>query len=320
VAAKPSEVTPRFVEVMQDTIREVPLLKDVFLYMQGDGETGESLVGQCDLVCFTGSTATGRKVYAAAAERMIPVFLEMGGKDPAVVLEGSDLDAASSAILWGSTANAGQSCLSVERVYVQQTIHDVFVKMLAEKASKIKLAHPGMDDGVIGPIIFRRQVDIINEHLKDALAKGAQLVTGSKSCEELGGGWYCRPTVLTEVTHEMLVMKEETFGPIMPVMPFKTVDEAVELANGTVYGLSGAVFARTNEEALDVARRIEGGAISINDAALTAVMHEGEKNAFRLSGIGGTRMGSSAMKRFMRQKVMIVRDPKVRSPWWYKGT
>jgi acyl-CoA reductase-like NAD-dependent aldehyde dehydrogenase len=313
-------VTPRFVEVMQDTIREVPLLRDVFLYMQGDGETGESLVGQSDLVCFTGSTATGRKVYAAAAQRMIPVFLEMGGKDPAVVLEGADLDSASSAILWGSTANAGQSCLSIERVYVQESVHDAFVKMLSEKASKVNLAHPNMDDGVIGPIIFRKQVDIINEHLRDALSKGAQIVTGSTVCEEKNGGWYCRPTVLTEVTHDMLVMKEETFGPIMPVMPFKTVDEAVALANGTVYGLSGAVFARTNEEAIAVARRIEGGAISINDAALTAVMHEGEKNSFRLSGIGGTRMGPSAMKRFMRQKVMIVRDPKVRSPWWYKGT
>jgi acyl-CoA reductase-like NAD-dependent aldehyde dehydrogenase len=192
--------------------------------------------------------------------------------------------------------------------------------MLSQKAAGVRLAHPNMDDGVIGPIIFRKQVDIINEHLRDALSKGAQIVTGSTVCEEKNGGWYCRPTVLTEVTHDMLVMKEETFGPIMPVMPFKTVDEAVALANGTVYGLSGAVFARTNEEAIAVARRIEGGAISINDAALTAVMHEGEKNSFRLSGIGGTRMGPSAMKRFMRQKVMIVRDPKVRSPWWYKGT
>ena len=320
VAVKPSEVTPRFIEVMQQTILEVPLLRDVFAYMQGDGETGAALVGQSDLVCFTGSTATGRKIYAAAAERMIPVFLEMGGKDPAVVLEGADLDAAASAILWGSTANAGQSCLSIERVYVHEKIHDEFVKKLADKASQIKLAFPGMDDGVIGPIIFRKQVDIIDEHLKDAVARGARIVTGSKECEKMGGGWYCRPTVLVDVTQDMLVMKEETFGPLMPVMRFRDVDEAVSLANGTVYGLSGAVFAATNEVAMAVARRIEGGAMSINDAALTAVMHEGEKNSFRLSGIGGTRMGPSAMKRFMRQKVMIVRDPSVRSPWWYKGT
>lgn len=318
VAVKPSEVTPRFIEVMQDTIRDVPLLKDVFAYMQGDGETGESLVSQSDLICFTGSTATGRKVYAAAAQRMIPVFLEMGGKDPAVVLEGADLDAAASAVLWGSTANAGQSCLSIERVYVQDGIHDEFVKRLCEKASKVGLAYPTMDDGVIGPIIFKKQVDIINEHIADAVAKGAYLETGSSSCEKMGGGWYCRPTVLTRATHEMLVMKEETFGPIMPVMRFKNVDEAVALANGTVYGLSGAVFARTDEEAMAVARRIEGGAMSINDAALTAVMHEGEKNSFRLSGIGGTRMGPSAMKRFMRQKVMIIKDKEVKSPWWYR--
>jgi aldehyde dehydrogenase (NAD+) len=318
VIVKPSEVTPRFVEVMQQTISEVPILNDVFRYLQGDGSTGAELVQQADLVCFTGSTATGRKVYAAAAERMIPVFLEMGGKDPAIVTEGADLEAAAAAVLWGSTANAGQSCLSIERVYVQDSVFEAFVEKLARRSSAVKLAFPTMHDGLIGPVIFAQQARIIDEHLTDAVEKGAVIVTGSARCEMLGGGWYCRPTVLTGVSHDMKIMTEETFGPIMPVMPFYSKEEAIRLANGTMYGLSAAVFSADADEAMEIARELDAGAISINDAALTAVMHEGEKNAFRLSGIGGTRMGPSALKRFMRQKVMILHSGTVESPWWYK--
>jgi succinate-semialdehyde dehydrogenase / glutarate-semialdehyde dehydrogenase len=288
------------------------------LYIEGDGTVGAALVQHCDLICFTGSTATGKKVYHAASERMITVFLELGGKDPAVIFEGADLDAATSSVLWGSTANAGQSCLSIERVYVQHTVFDVFVKQLIAKAAAIQLNANDINSGKIGPIIFERQVQIINDHLQDAISKGATIAYGDAACKQINGGWYCRPTVLTNVTHNMKVMQEETFGPIIPVMRFTTEEEAVALANDTMYGLSGAVFAATQAQALTVAQKIEGGAISINDCALTAVMHEGEKNAFKLSGIGGTRMGLSAIKRFMRQKVFIVKDDGINSPWWYK--
>jgi succinate-semialdehyde dehydrogenase / glutarate-semialdehyde dehydrogenase len=318
VIVKPSEVTPRFIKVIEQTINEVPLLKNSLKYIEGDGTVGAALVDNCDLICFTGSTATGKKVYDAASKRMIPVFLELGGKDPAVVLEGADLDKASSAILWGSTANAGQSCLSIERVYVQQSIFDEFINQLVQKAEQQKIAYPTMDSGSIAPIIFEKQVHIINEQLKDAIEKGATILCGSTQCEEHDGGYYLPPTVLINVTHDMKLMQEETFGPVIPVMSFGTKDEAIALANGTIYGLSAAVFAATNEEAIAFAQRIEGGAISINDAALTAVMHEGEKNSFKLSGIGGTRMGPSAIKRFMRQKVFILKDNEVKSPWWYK--
>jgi succinate-semialdehyde dehydrogenase / glutarate-semialdehyde dehydrogenase len=317
VVVKPSEVTPRFIEVVQKTIDAVPALKNVFHYLAGDGSTGAALVHQCDLICFTGSTATGRKVYAAAAERMIPVFLELGGKDPAIVLEGANLEQATDSILWGSTANAGQSCLSIERVYVQQPIFDEFLKLLAKKSLQQKIAHPTMDSGSIAPIIFEKQAHLINEHLKDALEKGARIVCGESACLQLDGGYYLPPTILVNVNHDMKIMQEETFGPVMPVMSFATKEDAIALANNTQYGLSGAVFAATNEEALALATHIEGGAISINDCALTAVMHEGEKNSFKMSGIGGTRMGPSAIKRFMRQRVMIVKNGDIRSPWWY---
>lgn len=316
VVVKPSEITPRFIEVIQKTIQEVPELKNVLSYIQGNGETGEALVNLCDLVCFTGSTETGKKVYQTAAKKMIPAFLEMGGKDPAIILEGADLEGAAAAICWGATANAGQSCLSIERIYVQETIFDNFSTILTKKVAAMELNYPLIEKGKVGPIIFKKQTEIINDHLVDAIQKGALILTGSESCIELGGGLYCKPTVLKNVNHSMKIMREETFGPIMPLMPFKTIDEAINLANDTQYGLSGAVFARTNEEAVEVAKNIHAGAISINDAALTAVMHEGEKSAFRLSGIGGSRMGPSAIQRFLKTQVFIKKNGESSSPWW----
>ncbi|MFN4147409.1 MAG: aldehyde dehydrogenase family protein [Runella sp.] len=317
VIVKPSEVTPRFIKVINQTIEAVPELAGVLRYVEGAGATGAELIKHADLVCFTGSTATGRKVYQAACERFIPVFLELGGKDAALVFEGADLELATSAILWGSTANAGQSCLSIERVYVQSSVYESFIEMLVAKANAVSLAYPEMDSGKIGPIISDKQVVIINEHLEDALKKGAKLLTGSPQCRELGGGYYCRPTVLTNVHHQMKVMSEETFGPIIPVMPFDTEEEALQLANGTIYGLSGAVFAATTEEALRIGQQMTAGAVSINDAALTAIMHEGEKNSFKMSGIGGTRMGPSAIKRFMRQKAYLIKTNTQPDPWWF---
>jgi acyl-CoA reductase-like NAD-dependent aldehyde dehydrogenase len=246
---------------------------------------------------------------------MIPVFLELGGKDPAIVLESANLSLAAKAIAWGSTANAGQSCLSIERIYIQDKVFDSFVPLLVDEANDLLINANNIAHGEIGPIIFEKQAAIINEHLKDALEKGAQILTGSTHCELINGGYYCKPTVLINVTHEMKIMTEETFGPIMPVMKFDTKEEGIELANGTIYGLSAAVFAGTIEEAMEFGKHIHGGAISINDAALTAIMHEGEKNSFKMSGIGGTRMGPSAIKRFMRQKVFIIKDQPIVAPW-----
>ena len=317
VMVKPSEVTPRFIKVIEKTISQVADLHNVLCYVEGGGETGAELCKLTDLICFTGSTVTGRKVYQAACDNFIPVFLELGGKDAVIVTESADIERATSAILWGSVANAGQSCLSIERIYVNRNIYHQFLSRLVGKANLLNLAYPTMDSGQIGPIISDKQVEIINEQLKDAVAKGAKIVAGSSECDEKVGGFYCRPTVLTNVNHSMKVMIEETFGPILPVMPFATNEEAIELANGTQYGLSGAVFAGTEEEAMEIARKMKCGAVSINDAALTAVMHEGEKNSFKMSGIGGTRMGPSAIKRFMKQKAYLINSQLVNDPWWF---
>jgi len=284
--------------------------------VEGGGETGANLINYVDLVCFTGSVATGREVAETAARRFIPAYLELGGKDPAIVLESANLDLATSAILWGAVVNTGQSCLSIERIYVAESRFEEFYHQLIAKAHRLQLAYPLVEDGAIGPIIAERQAGIVNDHILDAVEKGAVIHCGGK-VEELGGGWWCRPTVMTNVNHSMKVMTEETFGPIMPVMPFPDVEEAVYLANDTIYGLSAAVFAGSEDEALKVARQLNAGAISINDAALTAVMHEGEKNAFNFSGLGGSRMGASGLKRFLRKQAFLIKTNSASDPWWF---
>lgn len=318
VIVKPSEITPRFIEVIQKSITQTPILRDILMYTAGAGPTGSMLVAEGDITCFTGSVATGKKVYQQAASLFKPCFLELGGKDAALVLSGANLDNVIKSILWGSTVNSGHSCLSVERVYVQKNIFSEFVEKLAEEASKIVMATEDPKNGHIGPVISLAQVHIINDHLKDAFSKGAQLVTGDTECRLINGGYYCRPTVLTHVHHGMKVMTEETFGPIIPIMPFETEEEGIRLANDSIFGLSGAVFAETNEKAISVAAKIHAGAISINECALTAIVHDGEKNSFKYSGIGGSRMGPTSIQRFLRKKAYLINESLAPSPWWFR--
>lgn len=315
VIVKPSEVTPRFIEPLSAAIDTVPLLRDVLSVVEGDGQIGAAIVERVDAVCFTGSVPTGRLVARAAAERFIPAFLELGGKDPAIVLPGADLDRASSALVWGGTANTGQSCLSIERVYVHRDQHDELVDLLCTKAERLALAEPAPQDGVVGPLIDADQATVIQTHLDDARARGARVRTGGV-IERHGGGHWIRPTVLTDVDHSMKVMTEETFGPILPVMSYGAVDEAVALANDSDFGLTAAVLGPDLDAARDVARRLRVGAVSVNDAGLTAFVHEGEKNSFGFSGLGASRMGDSALHRFVRRQSLIVNPSTTPDPWW----
>ncbi|MBN3925254.1 aldehyde dehydrogenase family protein [Nostoc sp. NMS4] len=317
VIVKPSEITPRFVAPLITALNAVPKLHDVLTFVEGAGATGSVLIENVDLVCFTGSVATGRKVAQAAAKQFIPAFLELGGKDPAIVLESANLELATSAILWSSVVNTGQSYSAIERIYVADSIFEKFYHQLVAKAHRLELAYPTVESGEIGPIIAEKQAAVISDHLLDAVEKGAVIHCGGV-IEDLGGGWWCRPTVLTQVNHSMKVMTEETFGPIMPVMPFSTVEEAISLANDSIYGLSAAVFA-SETEALEIAQQIDAGAISINDAGLTAIMHEGEKNPFKFSGLGGSRMGAAALKRFMRKKAILIKTNATNDPWWFEN-
>ena len=318
VIIKPSEVAPRFVDPLRQTLAAVPALEPVVAFVQGAGETGAALIEVVDCVCFTGSVATGRKVAEAAARRFIPAYLELGGKDPTIVLASADLDQASSGIVWGATANTGQSCQSVERVYVQRPVFEEFVRLVVAKAEQVRLAYPDPNDGELGPIIFERQAAILEEHLRDACARGARILTGGQ-IERLGGGLWLRPTVLVDLTHAMKVMREESFGPIIPLMPFDTVEEAIALANDSDYGLSANVFAGSREEGEAIARRLQAGLVSVNDVCLSAFVHEAENEPFRFSGLGRSRMGPTAVLRYGRPKAIVTNVPAMKSPWWYDG-
>ena len=305
VIIKPSEVTPRFASIIGDIVSGIPELHSVLRFISGDGRSGAALIGQVDVVAFTGSVVTGRKVAAAAAENFIPAFLELGGKDPVVILASSDLDRASTSILRASVAATGQACQSLERVYVNRKQHDEFVALLSNKASAVPLSHPDPDSGIVGPLIFAQQADTIRAHIEDAVSKGAKIEAGG-IVEELDGGFWIAPTVLTGVTHDMDIMTEETFGPVMPVMAFDDIDQAAELANDSKYGLSAAVFAGSEDEALAFAHRINAGGVSINDAGMTTMIFEASKSAYGYSGMGQSRMGPSGYLRFFRQKALYI--------------
>jgi succinate-semialdehyde dehydrogenase / glutarate-semialdehyde dehydrogenase len=312
VIVKPSEVAPRFVEPLLDTIRAVPELAEVFTFITGDGRTGQQLIQLIDMLCFTGSVANGRKVAVACAERLIPAYLELGGKDPAIVTASADLDAAATAVLRGATSGTGQVCFSVERVYVHESVHDTFVAELVRKAGELRLNYPDINAGEIGPFGYERQAEIARKHLADALAKGAVLRSGGPP-EVLGaesgmpGGHFMRPTVLTEVSHDMLLMTEETFAPVIPVMRYRTDDEAVALANDTHYGLSASVLAGTPEEAARIAMRVNAGTVALQDTFLTLFKtRDIGTNSFADSGLGGDRTGPGSILRFVRKKALMT--------------
>ena len=305
VIIKPSEVTPRFAAPVAAAIADVPELEKVLRFISGDGRAGAALIEHVDVIAFTGSVATGRKVAEACARAFIPAFLELGGKDAVVVLEGSDLDRASTAILRASVAATGQACQSLERVYVHESEHDAFVELLAEKAAATPISYPDPDSGIVGPLIFARQAEIIKAHLEDAVAKGAEIKTGGH-VEIKGGGYWIEPTVLSNVDHSMTIMTEETFGPIMPVMAYRDEAEAVALANDSIFGLSGAVFGPTEDDALRVAAQIEAGGVSVNDAGMTTMIFEASKNSYKQSGLGASRMGPTGLTRFFRQKALYI--------------
>ncbi|MFM7531324.1 MAG: aldehyde dehydrogenase family protein [Rubrivivax sp.] len=315
VLIKPSEATPRFVPALQRAVERVPGLPALLQFVTGGAATGEALVRSVDVLCFTGSVRTGERVAQLAAQCFVPAHLELGGKDAAIVCADADLARAARSLTWGSMGSAGQSCMSIERCYVDRRVHDAFVGMLCEEVGALRHAWPDMANGPIGPILAAVQVPVVERQLADALARGARARVGG-AVVHLGGGAWCEPTVLVDVTHEMEVMREETFAAILPVMAFEDEDEAVRLANDSDYGLSGAVFSADTDRARRIAGRLQAGAISINDAALTAMVYDASKQSFKRSGLGGSRMGTASLQRFYRQQAFLINDG-TPSPWWF---
>jgi acyl-CoA reductase-like NAD-dependent aldehyde dehydrogenase len=311
VIVKPSEVAPRFVAPLMETIRAAGELAGVLTFITGDGQTGQELIGQVDMLCFTGSVPNGRKVAQACAARLIPAYLELGGKDPAIVTASANLEQAATAVLRGAAFGTGQVCFSTERVYVHEDVHDEFVDIVVRQAEGLSLNYPDINAGEIGPFGLDRQAQIADGHLADAVAKGAVIKTGGPSRQlgdgEHAGGHFMRPTVLTEVNHDMLLMQEESFAPFVPVMRYRTEDEAVALANDTRYGLSASVIAGTAAEAARLGERVNAGTVALQDTFLTLFKtRDVGTNSFGDSGLGGDRTGPGSILRFVRKKALMT--------------
>ncbi|MEC8111640.1 MAG: aldehyde dehydrogenase family protein [Pseudomonadota bacterium] len=304
VLLKPSEVTPRFIEPLQRALDAVPELAAVLRIVTGGPDTGKAMIEQVDAVCFTGSVKTGRQVSQQAAACFIPAFLELGGKDPAIVLPDADIPLAARAIIRSAIGMTGQACQSLERIYCHESIVEPFTEELLAQLRVLSLTCTDDGAGDIAPLIFERQVETIQAQVDDALAKGATCLLGGEPVQA-GGIWY-PPTLLTNVNHDMLIMQEETFGPVIPVVIYGDAEEAVSLANDSTFGLSAAVFSADADTAKAVAERLQVGAISINDASLTGIVNDVEKNSFRFSGMGGSRMGPAGLTRFLRKRALLI--------------
>jgi acyl-CoA reductase-like NAD-dependent aldehyde dehydrogenase len=253
---------------------------------------------------FTGSSRTGKKVMARAAERLIPVSLELGGKDPMIVLSDADLERAANTAVYAGMMNGGQTCISIERVYVEEPVYDEFVAKVTEKARSLRQGVPGAPGSVdVGAVTFPRQMEIIESHVNDALAKGAKAVVGGHRRE--GKGDFFEPTVLVDVDHTMECMTEETFGPTLPIMKVKDADEAVRLANESPYGLSGSVFSKDVARGEEIARRVESGAICVNDALMNYSALELPMGGAKASGLG-SRHGAHGIQKYCQHQAILV--------------
>jgi succinate-semialdehyde dehydrogenase/glutarate-semialdehyde dehydrogenase len=283
----------------------------------GNGATGAALVhSQIDKLVFTGSVATGKRIAAAAAERLLPVVLELGGKDPMLVLDDADVDVASSAALWGAFVNAGQTCLSVERCYVHRTLYEEFLLACAEKTKKLRVGRGEDSETDVGPMIHERQLRIVEQHVEDAVALGARILTGGRRLQELGSNFYS-PTVLGDATHEMRIMREETFGPVLPVVPFDTDDEAIRLANDSEYGLAASIWTLDRSRGERLARRIQAGTVMVNDVVSCFGISEAPHGGVKSSGVGRAH-GRFGLEEMVRLKYLDSdRMPEMKKVWWY---
>ena len=318
VVLKPSEFTSLVALELRSLLQAAGVPQDIFQVVVGDGATGAALIhSQIDKLIFTGSVATGKRIAAAASEQLLPVVLELGGKDPMLVLNDADVDVASSAAVWGAFVNAGQACLSVERCYVQRSLYESFLKACAEKTKKLRVGR-GLDRATdVGPMIHERQLRIVESHVEDAVACGARVLAGGSRLPELGKNFY-KPTVLADVTHEMRIMREETFGPVLPVMAFDHDEEAVRLANDSEYGLAASVWTRDRERGERLARRIQAGTVMVNDVVSCFGISEAPHAGVKSSGVGRTH-GRFGLEEMVRLKyVDSDRTPGMKKVWWYE--
>jgi acyl-CoA reductase-like NAD-dependent aldehyde dehydrogenase len=304
VILKPSEVTPLSSLLMAEMLSDCGLPDNVFQVATGDGSSGAALIAEVDCVMFTGSSRTGKAVMKAAADALVPCYLELGGKDPMIVCADANLDRAANAAAFYSMNNGGQVCISVERCYVEDAVYDEFVGKVTENVRGLRQGVPTAVGTVdVGAVIFPPQIDIVQEHVRDAVEKGARVLTGGH--QRSGPGRFFEPTVLVDVDHSMKCMREETFGPTLPIMKISDAEEGVRLANDSDYGLQASVWTRDVERGEALARRIEAGVVCVNDAQINYTALNLPMGGWKTSGLG-TRHGSAGIRKYTKVQSLLV--------------
>jgi len=309
VVVKPSELAPLAVDRAIRAMNDV-LPPGVLQVVHGAGPTGAALVDHVDMICVTGSPETGRRVMARAAERLVPVLLELGGKDPMIVLADANLDHAARAAAWGGCMMTGQVCMSVERVYVERSVAEAFTSRLVDEMRRLRVGPNGPDADIdYGPFTSPRQIEIVERHVDDAVARGATIATGGRRIER-GSGHYFEPTVLTGVDHGMAIMREESFGPVVPVMLVDDAEEAVRLANDSAYGLNASVWTTDLARGEALATRLETGNACVNECVISAGVQGLPFGGVKQSGVGTRHGGAEGLRQFCVRQAQLVEPRK----------
>ncbi|MGH9901902.1 MAG: aldehyde dehydrogenase family protein, partial [Pyrinomonadaceae bacterium] len=321
VVLKPSELTPLVGLKIGEVFRRAGLPEGLLEIVTGDGSTGAALAAAgVDKIMFTGSVATGRRVAEAAARRLTPVVLELGGKDPMIVLEDADLEAAASAAVWGAFANSGQACASVERCYVHESIALAFTARVVEKVKSLRQDVGTREGTDVGAMSSERQLRVVEEHVSEAVARGARVLAGGGRARGFERGSFYEPTVLAGVDHTMLVMREETFGPVLPLMTFETEEEAVRLANDSPYGLTASVWTRDTGRGRRVAARVEAGTVMVNEVLYTHGIAQTPWGGVKQSGLGRTHGRPGLLELVAPHHVHVNRLARLHDLWWFPYT
>lgn len=315
VLLKPSEATPATGRLVEELFREAGLPDGLVACVIGDGATGAALVDAgVDKIAFTGSERTGRKIAEACGRALIPCTLELGGKDPMIVCADADLDRAAAGAVFGAFANAGQVCVSTERVYVVDAVADEFIRRVVEHTAKLRQGAGGESD--VGPMIWAPQLDVVERHVEDARRRGARILAGGRRNPRFEGLYY-EPTVLVDVDHDMLVMREESFGPLLPIMRVRDEAQALRLANDSGYGLNASVWSRDKRRGAELARSIESGCAVVNDCMITYAIPESPFGGVKASGIGRVN-GDMGLKGYCHvQSIVVDRFGAKAEPMWF---
>jgi succinate-semialdehyde dehydrogenase/glutarate-semialdehyde dehydrogenase len=320
VVVKPSELTPLTALRIGEVFRQARLPEGLLEIVTGDGSTGAALVDAgVDKIMFTGSVATGKRVAEAAARHLTPVVLELGGKDPMIVLDDANLTNAARAAVWGGFCNAGQACASIERLYVHESIAKKFTELVVSETRKLKLGPPASGVVDLGAMTNERQLRIVEDHIQDAIEHGAHIETGGHRVENTDG-WFHEPTVLTNVDHSMEIMRDETFGPVLPIMTFKTDEEAVRLANDSIYGLTATVFTSDIARGRRLAEQIDAGTVMVNEVVYTHAIAQTPWGGVKQSGYGRTHGRLGLLELVTPQHIHVNRVGWLPDVWWFRYT